>query len=82
MLPISQLSISENGKILGFSSDSGSIGVVDLATLTVTRMKSRHNTVNLHRGTRRLLSSSSHSTGLRIRQIHSRSSKRDGQWGI
>ena len=45
MLPLSQLSISENCKYLAFSSDSGAVGVVDLSALSVTRMKSRHNTV-------------------------------------
>ena len=43
--PDSQLSISDSGKHLAFSSDSGTVGTVDLSTRQVTRMKSRHTTV-------------------------------------
>ena len=46
MPPVSQLNISENGKYLAFSSDSGTVGVVDLASKFITRMKNRHTTVS------------------------------------
>ncbi|KAI0707616.1 WD40 repeat-like protein [Earliella scabrosa] len=42
---LNELSISENCKYLAFSSDSGAVGVVDLSSLSVTHMRSRHNTV-------------------------------------
>jgi hypothetical protein len=42
-----QISISENQKTLAFTMDSGAIGVVDLATKSVQRMKSQHNSVSL-----------------------------------
>ncbi|KAI0748517.1 WD40 repeat-like protein [Daedaleopsis nitida] len=42
---LNELSISDNGKHLAFSSDSGAVGVVDLSSLAVRRMRSRHNTV-------------------------------------
>ena len=45
--PDSQLSISDNGKYLVFSSDSGTVGTVDLSTKQVTRMKNRHTTVSI-----------------------------------
>ncbi|KAI0723954.1 WD40-repeat-containing domain protein [Cerioporus squamosus] len=45
MMMTTQLSISENGKNLAFTSDSGSVGIVDLPSHTVSRMKSCHNTV-------------------------------------
>ena len=46
VLPVSQLSISENGKYLAFSSDSGAVGVVDLASKVITRMKNCHTNVS------------------------------------
>ena len=45
--PDSQLNISDNGKYLAFSSDSGTVGTVDLSTKQVTRMKNRHTTVSI-----------------------------------
>ncbi|EJF66094.1 hypothetical protein DICSQDRAFT_97887 [Dichomitus squalens LYAD-421 SS1] len=42
---LNELSISENGKYLAFSSDSGAVGIMDLSSRLVTRMKSRHTTV-------------------------------------
>lgn len=42
-----QISISENQKTLAFTMDSGAVGVVDLATKSVQRMKSQHNSVSL-----------------------------------
>ncbi|RPD66416.1 WD40 repeat-like protein [Lentinus tigrinus ALCF2SS1-6] len=42
---LNELSISENGRHLAFTSDSGSVGTIDLASHVITRMKSRHNTV-------------------------------------
>jgi len=41
-----EISISENQKTLAFTMDSGVVGVVDLATKSVQRMKSRHNSVS------------------------------------
>ncbi|KAI1794615.1 WD40-repeat-containing domain protein [Ganoderma leucocontextum] len=42
---LNELSISENGKYLAFSSDSGAVGIVDLASKVITRMKNRHTTI-------------------------------------
>nr|VWO98043.1 N/A [Ganoderma boninense] len=42
---LNELNISENGKHLAFSSDSGAVGIVDLASKVITRMKNRHTTV-------------------------------------
>ncbi|TFK92310.1 WD40 repeat-like protein [Polyporus arcularius HHB13444] len=42
---LNELSIGENGKHLAFTSDSGCVGIVDLSSHAITRMKSRHNTV-------------------------------------
>lgn len=42
---ISQLALSSNNKTLAFSSDSGTVGVVDIFTRNITRMKVKHNSV-------------------------------------
>ncbi|KAM5532069.1 hypothetical protein V8D89_012224 [Ganoderma adspersum] len=42
---LNELSISENGKYFAFSSDSGAVGIVDLASKNITRMKNRHTTI-------------------------------------
>lgn len=40
-----EISVSENQKTLAFSTDSGVVGVVDLTTKSVRRMKTQHNSV-------------------------------------
>ena len=67
---ISKLSISENGKQLAFTSDSGCVGVVDLSSHTVTRMKSRHNTVSPGRRYSRYSYANVLLAGLRICDVH------------
>ncbi|KAF9819787.1 hypothetical protein IEO21_01878 [Rhodonia placenta] len=42
---LNELSISENGRYLAFSTDGGSAGVVELSTQAVTRMKTRHSSI-------------------------------------
>ncbi|KAI0005990.1 WD40-repeat-containing domain protein [Russula compacta] len=42
---INEISVSENQKTLAFTMDSGAVGVVDLATRSVRRMKIRHNSI-------------------------------------
>jgi hypothetical protein len=42
---ISQLSLSSNRKYLAFSQDSGVVGVVDIATKMVSKMKTKHDSV-------------------------------------
>jgi hypothetical protein len=41
-----QISVSEDQKTLAFTMDSGGVGVVDLATKSVRRMKMQHNSVS------------------------------------
>ncbi|KAJ3007670.1 hypothetical protein NUW54_g3458 [Trametes sanguinea] len=45
MSSISQLSISENGKLLAFGTDSGSVGTIEISTQKVSRMRASHTTV-------------------------------------
>jgi WD40 repeat protein len=40
-----EISVSENQKTLAFTMDSGGVGVVDLATKSVRRMKTQHNSI-------------------------------------
>ncbi|PIL24234.1 hypothetical protein GSI_13987 [Ganoderma sinense ZZ0214-1] len=42
---LNELNLSENGKCLAFGSDSGAVGIVDLASTVTTRMKNRHTTI-------------------------------------
>ncbi|EIW60133.1 WD40 repeat-like protein [Trametes versicolor FP-101664 SS1] len=42
---LNELSLSENGKQLAFGSDSGSIGVIELSSQKITRMRATHTTV-------------------------------------
>ncbi|KAI0780674.1 WD40 repeat-like protein [Trametes elegans] len=42
---LNELCVSDNGKSLAFGTDSGTVGVIDLSSKTVARMKSRHTTV-------------------------------------
>ena len=44
-----QMSVSENQKTLAFTMDSGVVGVVDLTTKSVRRMKTQHNSVSLNK---------------------------------
>ncbi|KAI0372921.1 WD40 repeat-like protein [Pilatotrama ljubarskyi] len=39
------LSLSDNGKLLAFGSDSGAVGTIDVPSKQITRMKIRHTTV-------------------------------------
>ncbi|KZT09649.1 WD40 repeat-like protein [Laetiporus sulphureus 93-53] len=42
---LNELSVSDSGKHLAFSTDSGTVGVVELSSKAVTRMKARHTSV-------------------------------------
>ncbi|KAL4246103.1 WD40-repeat-containing domain superfamily protein [Abortiporus biennis] len=42
---VNELNVNENKKYLSFSSDAGSVGIVDLSTRQITRMKTRHNSI-------------------------------------
>ncbi|KAH9901554.1 WD40 repeat-like protein [Cubamyces lactineus] len=42
---LNELHLSENGKVLAFGSDSGSVGVIDISSNKITRMRSSHTTV-------------------------------------
>ncbi|PCH37860.1 hypothetical protein WOLCODRAFT_135884 [Wolfiporia cocos MD-104 SS10] len=42
---LNELSISDNGQYLAFSTDGGSAGVIELSTVKVTRMKTRHSNI-------------------------------------
>lgn len=44
---ISQLAMSVNKRHLAFSTDAGVVGVVDLSTKAVSRMKTKHDSVGL-----------------------------------
>lgn len=37
--------LHSNGKYLAFSTDSGTVGVIELSTKKITRMKTRHSSV-------------------------------------
>ncbi|KAH9857139.1 WD40-repeat-containing domain protein [Lenzites betulinus] len=43
--PTWKLNLSENGKYLAFSSDSGVVGTIDISSQKILRMKSSHTTV-------------------------------------
>lgn len=45
-MPISQLCLSDNNKFLAFCSDSGTVGVIDLGTSSVSRMRHKHESVD------------------------------------
>ena len=45
LMPISQLRLSENKKSIAFCTDSGTVGVIDVATNDVSRMRTKHNSV-------------------------------------
>lgn len=45
---ISQLSMNVNKSHLAFSMDSGVVGVVDLSTKSVSRMKTKHESVGVY----------------------------------
>jgi hypothetical protein len=48
LMPFSvQIAVSFNGQTLAFSTDSGSVGVVELVSRRVRRMKTRHTNVRL-----------------------------------
>ncbi|KAI0819538.1 WD40-repeat-containing domain protein [Trametes gibbosa] len=42
---LNELNLSENGKYLAFSSDSGSVGTMEISSKNILRMKSSHTTV-------------------------------------
>ncbi|OSD08594.1 WD40 repeat-like protein [Trametes coccinea BRFM310] len=42
---LNELSISENGRLLAFGSDSGSVGTIEIPTQKVSRMRASHTTV-------------------------------------
>jgi hypothetical protein len=42
-----QICLSDNQKTLAFTMDSGTVGVVDLATKSIQRMTTQHNSVSL-----------------------------------
>lgn len=73
---ISQIALNINKSHLAFSMDSGVVGVVDLSTNTISRMKTKHESV------RTLFDLQSGIylevwTDLRFGQIYSRSTTRD-----
>ena len=41
-----KLSVSDSKKHLAFATDAGTVGVVDLSNMSVTRMKTMHNNVS------------------------------------
>ncbi|EKM55195.1 uncharacterized protein PHACADRAFT_95688 [Phanerochaete carnosa HHB-10118-sp] len=43
---INELSINESKKSLAFSTDAGAVGVVELSTLSITRMKTTHTNIS------------------------------------
>lgn len=45
VIDISQVMLQSNGKYLAFSTDSGAVGIIELSTKKISRMKTRHNTV-------------------------------------
>lgn len=49
---ISQIALNINKSHLAFSMDSGVVGVVDLSTKTITRMKTKHESVGMIFGLR------------------------------
>ncbi|KAL6305311.1 WD40 repeat-like protein [Sparassis latifolia] len=42
---LNELCLSDNGKYMAFASDAGSVGVVELSTKRISRMKSRHDSI-------------------------------------
>ncbi|KAH9945888.1 WD40 repeat-like protein [Epithele typhae] len=42
---LNELTLSDNGKTLAFSSDSGAVGIVDISNKSISRMKTRHTNV-------------------------------------
>ncbi|KAI9057917.1 WD40 repeat-like protein [Trametes sanguinea] len=42
---LNELSISDNGKLLAFGTDSGSVGTIEISTQKVSRMRASHTTI-------------------------------------
>ena len=50
MLSSLQITVSFNGKTLAFSTDAGAVGVIDVPSRRIRRMKTRHANVRLTLG--------------------------------
>ncbi|TCD62178.1 hypothetical protein EIP91_007262 [Steccherinum ochraceum] len=44
---LNELNVNENDKTLAFSTDSGTVGTVDLSTRAISRMKTKHDSVRM-----------------------------------
>jgi hypothetical protein len=69
---ISQIALNINKSHLAFSMDSGVVGVVDLSTKTISRMKTKHESVCTIFGLQSQIPLKVY-TDLRFGQVHSRS---------
>lgn len=77
---LSKLALNINKTHLAFSTDSGTVGVLDLSTNVVSRMKTKHESVGASTSPRYMFTHTL--LGLRLGQIRPGSFTRDREWRL
>ena len=76
---IRQITLSSNKKTLAYTTDAGTVGIVDLSTKKPFNMKVKHANVSLSSA---LTTDVGNSTDFLGCEIHPRPTEWDGEWGI